>query len=294
MAVIVGDLTPLGPGGKVGAVPLMGVPEFNLIMNRDVFWMLCVCGAVCGGAACVWYWSGRSGESVPERGSVAGGGGGGEAESGGNNQPTKQMNESDGEFRKGRDVMARIIEIAHRIRGRLDEDPGVEGVAARRYDDTELANVLPLISREEWVFVCILDVIRVVRNDGSCGYNGLQGYSVRNYLREVGIEKMAELFERLYPFARRVDDIEGDRQDEKITDDEYDVLVDPINLQMDEMEAASGVESFDEMYSLLLTYAVKHGFAEVGGTGGAGEGDGRRECGVVCGVPTGRGIFGWG
>ena len=50
-----------------------------------------------------------------------------------------------------------------------------------------------------------------------------------------------------------------------------------INLQMDEMEAASGVESFDEMYSLLLKYAVKHGFAEAAAPDCAGEGDGRRE-----------------
>ena len=173
--------------------------------------------------------------------------------------------------------MGRVIDIAHRIRVRLDEDPGIEGVAVRRYDETELARVLPLISREEWVFVCILDLIRVVRNDGSCGYNGLQGYSVRNYLREVGIEKIAELFERLYPFARRIDDIEGDRQDEKITDDEYDVLVERINLQMDEMEAVSDVEDFDEMYSLLLKYAVKHGFGDVAAPDRAGEGEGRRE-----------------
>ena len=103
------------------------------------------------------------------------------------------MNESDGEFQKGLDVMGRIIEIAHSIRCRLDEVPGIEGAVVRRYDETELAKVLPLISREEWVFVCILDLIRVVRNDGSCGYNGLQGYSVRSYLREVGIEKIAEL-----------------------------------------------------------------------------------------------------
>lgn len=280
MAVIVGDLTPLGLGGKVGAVPLMGVPEFNFIMNRDVFWMLCVCGAVCGGAACVWYWSGRDGESGAERHSVAGRagrGGGGEAESGGNNQSDNHMNESGGEIREGLDVMGRIIEIAHGIRCRLDEVPGIEGLVARRYDETEIEKVLHIVSREEWVFICICDLMRVVRNDGSCGYNGLQGYSVRNYLREVGIEKMAELFERLYPFARRIDDIEGDRQDEKITDDEYDVLVERINLQMDEMEAAADVESFDEMYSLLLKYAVKHGFGEAAGTGDAEEGDERRK-----------------
>jgi hypothetical protein len=33
-------------------MPLMGVPEFNFIMNRDVIRMLFVCGAICGGAAC--------------------------------------------------------------------------------------------------------------------------------------------------------------------------------------------------------------------------------------------------
>jgi hypothetical protein len=187
------------------------------------------------------------------------------------------MNESGGEIRKGLDVMRRIIEIAHSIRCRLDEVPGIEGLVARRYDETEIEKVLHIVSREEWVFICIGDLMRVVRNDGSCGYNGLQGYSVRNYLREVGIEKMAELFERLYPFARRIDDIEGDRQDEKITDDEYDVLVERINLQMDEMEAAADVESFDEMYSLLLKYAVKHGFGDGAADGGAEERGEKRE-----------------
>ena len=187
------------------------------------------------------------------------------------------MNESDGEFQKGLDVMGRIIEIAHSIRCRLDEVPGIEGAVVRRYDETELAKVLPLISREEWVFVCILDLIRVVRNDGSCGYNGLQGYSVRNYLREVGIGKWAELFESLYPFARQIDEIEGDRQDGKIADDEYDVLVERINLQMDEMETAADVEDFDEMDLLLLKYAVKHGFGEVAAPDRAEDGGGRRK-----------------
>ena len=171
-------------------MPLMGVPEFNFIMNRDVIRMLFVCGAICGGAACVWYWSGRDGESGAERRPVAGRGGrggGGEGESGGNNQSDKHMNESGGEIRKGLDVMRRIIEIAHSIRCRLDEVPGIEGLVARRYDETEIEKVLHIVSREEWVFICICDLMRVVRNDGSCGYNGLQGYSVRNYLREVGI-----------------------------------------------------------------------------------------------------------
>jgi hypothetical protein len=186
------------------------------------------------------------------------------------------MNERDVEFRKGLDVMGRVVEIAQGIRLRLDEDPSIEGAAVRRYDETELAKVLPLISREEWVFVCIVDLTGTVQNDGSSRYNGLQGYSVRNYLREVGIWKWAELFESLYPFARRIDDIEGDRQDEKITDDEYDVLVERINLQMDEMEAVSDVEDFDEMDLLLLKYAVKHGFAEAAGTDRAGEGEGER------------------
>ena len=261
-------------------MPLMGVPEFNFIMNRDVIRMLFVCGAICGGAACVWYWSGRDGESGAERRPVAGRGGrggGGEGESGGNNQTKKDMNESGGESQKGISMLRRCINIAHRIRLRLNEDPGIEGSAISRFGDAEMDRVLPRISREEWVFDCIFDLMRVVGNDGSCGYNGLQGYSVRNYLREVGIEKMAELFERLYPFARRIDDIEGDRQDEKITDDEYHVLVERINLQMDEMEAAADVESFDEMYSLLLKYAVKHGFGEAAGTGDAEEGDERRK-----------------
>jgi len=79
-------------------MPLMGVADFNFIMNRDVIRMLFVCGAICGGAACVWYWSGRDGESVAKRGGL---GGGYEAAVGVNNQTTKHMNESGGESQKG-------------------------------------------------------------------------------------------------------------------------------------------------------------------------------------------------
>jgi hypothetical protein len=120
-----------------------------------------------------------------------------------------------------------------------------------------------MISREEWVFICIVDLTGTVQNDGNCGCNGLQGYHVRNYLREVGIGKFAELFEALYPLAQRIDEIEGNRQDEKITDNEYDVLVEPIKIQMEKMEAAADIEDFDEMDLLLLKYAIKHGFADL-------------------------------
>ena len=187
------------------------------------------------------------------------------------------MNESDGEFQKGLDVMGRVIEIAHGIRLRLNEVSGIKGSAIGRFGDAELARVLPLISREEWVFICIVDLTGTVQNDGSSRYNGLQGYSVRNYLREVGIGKWAELFESLYPFARQIDEIEGDRQDGKIADDEYDVLVERINLQMDEMETAADVEDFDEMDLLLLKYAVKHGFGEVAAPDRAEDGGERRK-----------------
>ena len=173
--------------------------------------------------------------------------------------------------------MGRVIEIAHGIRLRLNEVSGIKGSAIGRFGDAELARVLPLISREEWVFICIVDLTGTVQNDGSSRYNGLQGYSVRNYLREVGIGKWAELFESLYPFARQIDEIEGDRQDGKIADDEYDVLVERINLQMDEMETAADVEDFDEMDLLLLKYAVKHGFGEVAAPDRAEDGGERRK-----------------
>lgn len=251
-------------------------------MNLRSPQLMCLCGAICGGAVLIWYWVGLRGESVPmhyspsvpgrfERSGYA------VSEPVINNQSIKHMNDSIDEFHKERDFMPRIIEISHSIWCRLDEVPGVEGVVARRYDETEIGKVLHIVSREEWVFICIVDLIRTVRNDGSCGYNGLQGYQVRNYLREVGIERFAELFESLYPLAQRIDEIEGQRQDERITDDEYDVLVEPINIQMEKMEAAAGVESFNEMYSQLLRYATEHGFADVAAPDRSEHGQNRRE-----------------
>ena len=120
----------------MGAVPLMGVPEFNFIMNRDVIRMLFVCGAICGGVACVWYLSGRDGESGAERRTVAGRGGrggGGEGESGGNNQSDNHMNESGGESQKGMSMLRRCINIDHSIRRRLNEDPGITESMICRY-----------------------------------------------------------------------------------------------------------------------------------------------------------------
>jgi len=211
---------------------------------------------------------------VPEWGGL---GGGDEAAVGVNNQTTKHMNESGGEIRKGLAVMGRVVDIDHRIRHRLGEYADVERSYFFKNGDENLAKVLPRISREEWVFICASDLMGSVRSDHSFGHNAWQGYLLRVYLREVGMVKWADLFEKYHPLERRIDEIEGHRQDEKITDDEYDVLMEPIILQMQKMEEAADVYDFDEMDLLLLNYAVKHGFGDVAAARGEEEGDGRRE-----------------
>ncbi len=204
-------------------------------------------------------------------------GGGYEAAVGVNNQTTKHMNESGGEIRKGLAVMGRVVDIDHRIRHRLGEYADVERSYFFKNGDENLAKVLPRISREEWVFICASDLMGSVRSDHSFGHNAWQGYLLRDYLCEVGMVKWADLFEKYHPLERRIDEIEGHRQDEKITDDEYDVLMEPIILQMQKMEEAADVYDFDEMDLLLLNYAVKHGFGDVAAARGEEEGDGRRE-----------------
>ena len=173
--------------------------------------------------------------------------------------------------------MGRVVDIDHRIRHRLGEYADVERSYFFKNGDENLAKVLPRISREEWVFICASDLMGSVRSDHSFGHNAWQGYLLRDYLREVGMVKWADLFEKYHPLERRIDEIEGHRQDEKITDDEYDVLMEPIILQMQKREEAADVYDFDEMDLLLLNYAVKHGFGDVAAARGEEEGDGRRE-----------------
>ena len=263
--------------------PLVGVPDFHFIMNRDVIRMLCVCGAICGGAACVWYWSGRDGESGAERRTVAGRGGrggGGEGESGGNNQSDKHMNESENEFRDRMAVASRVIGIEDGLLHRLSGGVDFEGPYVGRYGDADLARVLPVISREEWVFLCVCELRMMVQSDHAFWCNAWQGYLLRDYLREVGIGNWADLFEKFHPFERRRDEIEGQRQEGKITEDECYALLGPIAIEMNTMEEEADPYDFDLVERLLLEYAVKHGFGDVAADGGGEEeeeGDGRRK-----------------
>ncbi len=257
----------------------MGVTEFHFIMNRDVFRMLCVYGAIFGGAACVWYWAGRDGELVPERRSVAGRGGrggGGEGESGGVNQTTKDMNDSEAEFRDRMAVASRVIGIEDGLLHRLSGGVDFEGPYVGRYGDADLARVLPVISREEWVFLCVCELRMMVKSDHRFWSNAWQGYLLRDYLREVGIGNWADLFEKFHPFERRRDEIEGQRQEGKITEDECYALMGPIAIEMNSMEEEADPYDFDLVERLLLDYAVKHGFGDVAAPDRAEEGDERR------------------
>lgn len=252
--------------GGWGATPLAGVLGFNFIMNRDVFWMLCLCGAICGGAACVWYWSGSDGESVAERRPVAGRGGrggGGEAESGGNNQTTKNMNDSIEVFPAEGSVLSRIYKIESRLRHRLGEYSGADGSYVRKNGVAGLEKVISLISREEWVFLCVMELTGQVTGYGGFRDCVWQGYELRPYLREIGLADWGELFEKLYPLELRRDEIEGQRQDKIITEDECIVLVGHILVEMETMVDEAGIHDFDLPDQLLLDYAIKHGFADV-------------------------------
>jgi hypothetical protein len=117
----------------------------------------------------------------------------------------------------------------------------------------------------------------MVQSDHRFWSNAWQGYLLRDYLREVGIGNWADLFEKLHPLERRMDDLEGQRQEGKVTEDECDALMGTIAIEMSTMEEEADPYDFDLVERLLLKYAVKHGFGEVAAPDRAEDGGERRK-----------------